>query len=42
MRPAGAAREEKMFVRNVVVNLDLEEMSGCSIKERKRKVMMVG
>ena len=36
--PAGAAEEEKMRVRNVVVSLDLEEMSGCSVKERKRKV----
>lgn len=42
MRPAGAAKEEKMLVMNVVVSLDLEEMSGCSIKERKRKVVMMG
>ena len=27
MRPAGAAKEEKMLVMNVVVSLDLEEMS---------------
>ncbi len=37
MMPAGAAEEEKVGVRNVVVSLDLEEMSGCSVKERKRR-----
>ena len=42
MTPAGAAKEEKMRVRNVVVSLDLEEMSGCSVKERKRKIVLVG
>ena len=37
MMPAGAAEEEKVSVRNVVVSLDLAEMSGCSVKERKRR-----
>ena len=42
MTPAGAAKEEKMRVMNVVVSLDLEKMSGCSVKERRRKVVLVG
>ena len=27
-------------LRNVVVSLDLEEMSGCSVKERKKKAVV--
>lgn len=31
-----------LVIRNVVVSLDLEEMSGCSVKERKKKAMVGG